>query len=304
MSVLVVGSIAYDSVQTPFGMSEETLGGSATYFSFSASFLTQVRLVGVVGKDFKEEYIGWMKDKGIDTAGLEIVDGETFRWSGKYEGDMNTAETLSVDLNVFGEFDPKLPEDYKKSEYVFLANGHPELQKKVLSQVESPKLVVADTMNLWIENATDSLKELITMVDGLIINDGEAKMLTGQHLTVAAGHDIMGMGPKFIVVKKGEHGALLFYKDDTKVKVFAVPSYPLSKVLDPTGAGDSFAGGFMGSLAKDGTGDLASMKRAVIYGTVLASHNVEGFSLSRFREISKEDVENRYNEFVQMLKVD
>lgn len=298
MSLLVVGSIAYDSVKTPFGMTEEQLGGAAVYFSYAASFLTDVRLVGVVGEDFETSHVDAMKAKNIDTAGLVVKPGKTFRWAGKYDGDMNTAETLDVQLNVFGDFKPVLPDHYKDSEFVFLANGHPALQMSVMDQVSNPTLTLADTMNFWIDNAHDDLMKMISRVDGLIINDGEAKQLTGRNLTIAAGKDIMKLGPKILVIKKGEHGALLFFEND----VFAVPAYPLEEVLDPTGAGDSFAGGFMGYLAATGEPTRDNLRRALIYGTVLASINVENFSLRRFQEIDRDDIKTRAQSFMDMLR--
>ncbi|MFC1588396.1 PfkB family carbohydrate kinase [Planctomycetota bacterium] len=298
MSLLVVGSVAFDSVETPFGCAEESLGGSAVYFSFASSLLVETRLVGVVGTDFKKEYIAWIEEKGIDIRGLLRVPGETFRWSGRYEGDMNSAETVAVNLNVFGKFDPQLPDSYLDSEYIFLANGHPNIQMKVLEQVDNPTLVMADTMNLWIETERNALMELFAKVDGLIINDGEARQLTGEHLTVAAGKRIVEMGPEIVIVKKGEHGALLFYEDD----VFAVPSFPVEKVLDPTGAGDSFAGGVMGYLAQQDQIDSTTLKRSLIYGTTMASLNVESFSLNRLREISRQDVARRAQSFIEMLR--
>lgn len=296
--LLVVGSIALDSVKTPYGEVNDALGGSATYFSYAASFLTRVRIVGIVGLDFPEKYKKVLSKRNIDTAGLQVVDGKTFRWSGSYKGDMNSAETLAVELNVFGTFKPDVPKQFRDSKYVFLANGAPALQMTVMKQMKNPKLVVADTMNLWIETANKDLKKLVKKVDGLVLNDGEARMFTGDENLVRAGKSVQKMGPRFVVIKKGEHGALVFADSD----VYAVPSYPLPEVKDPTGAGDSFAGGMMGYIAAADKVTPNVLKKAVAMGTVIASFNVEDFSLRRFEKISKSDIVKRYKKFVAMLK--
>lgn len=297
MSVLVVGSIALDSVETPHGKVEDALGGSAVYFSYGASFFAPVQLVGVVGADFPAEFRQVLAKSNIDASGLEVVEGKTFRWSGSYEGAMNSAETRWTELNVFGEFDPKVPEAFRETPFVFLANGVPAVQKRVLEQVENPKFVVADTMNLWINNSRDELVELLGMVDGLVINDEEARMLTGEHNLVRAAKQIHEMGPETVIIKKGEHGALLVRPDLR----FAVPAYPAEQVVDPTGAGDSFAGGVMGCLASSGEVSATNLKRAVVYGTVVASFIIEDFSLNRFQQISRDDLDRRFVEFQEML---
>lgn len=300
MSLLVVGSIAIDCVETPAGTQSEALGGSAAYFSYAASFFAPVRLVGVVGNDFPDEYLGVLEQRSnICTGGVQKGNGKSFRWKGRYTGDMNVAETLEVHLNVFGEFDPDIPEDYRDSKYVFLANGSPQVQRKVLHQVKDPRVVVADTMNLWIETAHDELLELMRQIDGLVLNDQEALLLTGETLVVKAGLKILEMGPKFAIVKKGEHGAMLF----SERGIFALPAYPTSKLVDPTGAGDSFAGGLMGCIADAGDCDHDTLKRAMVYGTVVASINVEDFSLNRFQQSKREDIEVRYDHYRQMLAV-
>ena len=243
MSLLVVGSIALDSVETPHGVVKDALGGSATYFSYAASYFTPVRLVGVVGEDFPDEHRATLEGRNIDTSGLVVQPGgETFRWRGKYQGDMNEAETLEVHLNVLGTFDPDLSPEFAETPYVFLANGSPVMQRKVLSQAKGRKLAVADTMNFWIETQRDELYDLLREVDGLVLNDGEARMLTEEVNLVRAGRKVLELGPKFVIIKKGEHGAMFLAADEA----FVMPAFPLADVVDPTGAGDSFAGGFMG----------------------------------------------------------
>lgn len=301
MSLLVVGSIAIDSVQTPEGEESEALGGSASYFSYAASYFNSVRMVGVIGADFPPDYLSVLDKKdNIDTSGIVRSSGQTFRWKGRYTGDMNVAETLEVHLNVLGDFDPDLPDSYRDSEFVFLANGSPTVQRKVLHQVRNPKLVVADTMNLWIETQHDELLQLLKQVDGLVLNDQEALLLTQETLIVAAGRKILEMGPKFVIVKKGEHGAMFF----SERGAYALPAYPTPHLKDPTGAGDSFAGGMMGYLSSVGTFDDHSLKRGMAYGTVLASINVEGFSLARFQSTTREDIEVRFDHYRQMLRFD
>lgn len=297
MSLLVVGSIAFDSVTTPHGTMNDVLGGSASYFSYAASFFTDVRLVGVVGQDFPDKHRELLASRGIDTAGLTAMDGKTFRWEGRYEGDMAVAETVNVELNVFGDFEPMIPGQFRDSEYVFLANGSPVLQRRVLEQVAKPALAVCDTMNLWIEQQRDELLELLQLVDGMVINDAEARQLTGEANLIRAGNEILGLGPRFVVIKKGEHGALLI----SDGKPFALPAYPTADVVDPTGAGDSFAGGVMGSLAKSGDLRLGALKKALAYGTAVASINIEDFSLESFKRSSWEDIQARYDELVEMM---
>ncbi|MDX2036611.1 MAG: PfkB family carbohydrate kinase [Isosphaeraceae bacterium] len=298
MSLLVVGSIAFDSVETPHGTVHDALGGSATYFSYAASFFTPVRLCGVVGEDFPKEHVDLLAGRGIDTAGLIVEKGgKTFRWKGKYEGDMNSAETLEVHLNVLGTFNPELPHGFLDTPYVFLANGSPSMQLQVLRQAKSRKLVVADTMNLWIEIARDELYQLLKEVDGLVLNDGEARMLTEEVNLVKAGRRVLDLGPRFVIIKKGEHGAMFLSREDS----FVMPAYPVADVVDPTGAGDSFAGGFMGYLASSGLTDDASLKRAMAYGTVTASLNVEDFSLRRFQRTERAEIDRRLDEYRSMM---
>jgi cytidine kinase len=298
MSLLVVGSIALDTVETPFGVAENALGGSATYFSYAASFFTPVRLVGVVGEDFPDEHKQMLAARGIDTSGLVVEPGgKTFRWRGKYEGDMNAAETLEVHLNVLGTFSPDLSPAFARTPFVFLANGHPLTQLKVLRQAKARKLVVADTMNLWIETTRDELCDLLKEVDGVVMNDGEARLLTDQINLVRAGHKVLEYGPRFIVIKKGEHGAMFLSREGS----FVMPAYPLADVVDPTGAGDSFAGGFMGYLASTGQTDPAALKTAMAYGTVVASLNVEDFSLRRFQRTDRSEIDRRLEDYRAMM---
>jgi sugar/nucleoside kinase (ribokinase family) len=298
MPLVVVGSVAIDHVETPQERRENLLGGSATHFSFAASFFTNVRLVGVVGADWPAEHTQLLNSRGIDTSGLQIVpDGKTFTWTGRYHENMNDRDTLDVQLNVFGQFDPQLPEDYRRAKYVFLANGVPAVQMKVLEQVPGRRLAVADTMDLWINTARDDLDELMQQLDGLVLNDSEAKLLTGTENLVAAGHLVRTMGPKFVVIKKGEHGAMFFSEHET----YVLPAFPTSRVIDPTGAGDSFAGGMMGYLAEQDDFDPETLKTALAYGILVASFNVEGFGLERMQGITREDIEERMEEYHQML---
>ena len=299
MSLIVVGSIAFDSVETPTGRADDVLGGSATYFAYAASFFGPVRLVGVVGTDFPPAFRELLEGRNIDMSGLETVPGKTFRWRGAYQADMNTRTTLEVDLNVFGSFDPKLPPAFRDSKYVFLANGSPAVQMKVLQQVTKPRLVVADTMNLWIETARDDLMKLMGQVDAMVLNDEEAFMLTESTNLVAAGRRVLAWGPKFVVIKKGEHGAMLV----TPTEVISLPAFPTDRVVDPTGAGDSFAGGMMGYLATQTAFDEPRLRKALAYGTVVASFNVEDFSLGRFQEIDRADIDRRYREYQGMLAI-
>lgn len=298
MPLVVVGSVAIDNVETPSERRDNLLGGSATHFSYAASFFTNVRLMGVVGEDWPEEHTKFLADRGIDTTGLSVVEGgKTFTWTGRYEPNMNDRETLEVELNVFGEFDPVLPEQYTKAKYVFLANGVPGVQLKVLSQVPGRRLAVADTMDLWIQTQRDDLEELLRQLDGLVLNDSEAKLMCDTENLVEAGHQVREMGPNFVVIKKGEHGAMFFSEHET----YVLPAFPTPDVIDPTGAGDSFAGGMMGYLSEQDNFDPTTLKTALAYGTLTASFNVEGFGLERMKEITRDDIENRMREYRQML---
>ncbi|MBI2413019.1 MAG: sugar kinase [Deltaproteobacteria bacterium] len=296
MSILVVGSVAFDSVETPFGKAEDVLGGSATYFSTSASYFTDVKLVAVVGEDFPEEHITGLKEKGIDLAGLKKVPGKTFRWKGRYDYDLNQAHTLETHLNVFSAFNPEVPESYKDSPFVFLANIDPELQMKVLEQVKRPKLIACDTMNFWIEGKPDALRKLLKGVDLFVINEGEAREFSGQASLVKAAKEILACGPRTLIIKRGEYGALMFNGSS----MFSAPAYPLEEIFDPTGAGDTFAGGLMGYLAN--TGDLSedNIRKAIIFGSVMASFNVEAFSLNRLKTLTLPEIRARYSEFKQL----
>ncbi len=298
MSLLVVGSIAFDSIETPNGVAENILGGSASHFSMAASFFTQPRLVGVVGQDFPDEHRALFASRGIDTAGLTEAKGETFRWKGRYHADMNSRDTLEVHLNVFGTFDPVLPERFRDSSHVFLANGSPTLQARVLAQVRQPKAVFADTMDLWIDTQRDDLLSLLPRLDGLMLNDSEARQLTGEANLVKAGHAVRRLGPKFVVLKKGEHGAMLFGEEG----VFVAPAYPSSQVLDPTGAGDAFAGGVLGHLSESSAVPTTSgLRRAMAYGTVIGGLIVEGFGLDRLKRTDRSEIDRRLEEYRNML---
>lgn len=296
MSVLIVGSIALDTVKTPFEEHADLLGGSASYCAVAASFYSPVNLVGVVGKDFPQEHIDFFKKRGIDLAGLQIADGQTFRWSGEYMLDMNVRETRSIALNVFEHFNPVLAPGYSDTPFVLLGNIGPDLQNHVLDQVKKPKFIIADTMDLWINIAKDELMRLLKRVDMLILNDGEARLLTQQTSLIKAGAMIQAMGPRFVAIKKGEHGCLLFGQDED---FFSCGAYPLEDVHDPTGAGDTFAGGLAGYLASTVKGDVtfADLRKAVVNGSVLASYNVEQFSLERMRSLTQRDIDDRYDSF-------
>ncbi|HEY1582923.1 MAG TPA: PfkB family carbohydrate kinase [Chthoniobacterales bacterium] len=295
MSVLVVGSIALDTVKTPVEEHADQLGGSASYAAVGASFFAPVKLVGVVGDDFPESEFKFWKSRNIDAGGVQRVPGKTFRWSGEYAWDLNTRETRSVALNVFENFEPQLPEDFRKTEIVLLANIAPSLQAHVLDQMRRPRFVVADTMDLWIETTRQDLDKLLSRVDLLILNDSEARQMSGDTSLIRAGRAIRRMGPKYVTVKKGEHGALLFGPDD----FFSCGAYPLEDIHDPTGAGDTFAGGLAGYLAGADGGEItfSLLRRAVIFGSVLASFNVEAFSLDRLRSLTSEEIEERYEMF-------
>jgi sugar/nucleoside kinase (ribokinase family) len=297
VSLLVVGSIAFDSVRTPFGAVEEVLGGSASYFAVAASYFTAVRLVGVVGEDFPPAHETLFQRHGIDTQGLIRQCGQTFRWRGEYGYDLNEAHTLDTQLNVFASFQPVLPAAYRTTPYVFLANIDPELQLSVLDQIERPQFVACDTMNFWIDGKLEALKATLQRVDYLLINESEARQLAQEANTIRAGRKILGMGPRAVVIKRGEYGALYL----TAHSCFFAPAYPLEEVFDPTGAGDSFAGGFMGALAQNGTLDEQAVKRAIIYGSTMASFNVESFSLQRLDRLTPPEIEQRVREFQQFV---
>jgi len=294
MAVLVVGSVALDSIKTPFGDVKEALGGSATYFSYAASFFAPVQLVAVVGSDFPMDHIKLLRDRGISTDGLEVHSGKTFRWTGSYENDMNVAHTHATELNVFQTFQPKIPQDQLNTPNIFLANIDPELQLNVLNQMKRPQLVGCDTMNLWINLKPDALNLLLKKVDIFLLNDGEARQFTGITNLIKAGQDLLKRGPKVVVIKKGEHGAILL----TKHFFFVSPAYPVADVFDPTGAGDCFAGGFFSSLSnKDNFWDEANLRQSIILGTIMASYNVESFSVDRLKTLTREDILNRYQDF-------
>jgi sugar/nucleoside kinase (ribokinase family) len=290
LSLLVVGTVALDSVKTPFGTVENALGGSATYFSTSASYFTDVRLVAVIGEDFPREHIQFLKTKNIDTSGLEITNGRTFRWKGEYGYDLNEAHTLDTQLNVLATFKPAISDSFRKTDVVFLANVDPEIQLDVLRQVDKPRLVACDTMNYWISSKPEALKRTLREVDLLTINEAEIRQLAGEASLVKASKKVQAMGPKTIIVKQGSYGALMFNGHS----VFSAPAYPLETVFDPTGAGDTFAGGFMGYLASTMNFSEDSMRKAVIFGSVMASLNVEAFSLDRLRSLDYKEIEDRY----------
>lgn len=295
-SILVVGSIAFDSVKTPFGEAEDVLGGSATYFSVAASFFSPVRVVAVVGSDFGDEQAATFKRHNIDTAGLVRAEGRTFRWKGEYGFDLNEAHTLDTQLNVFETFKPEIPDSYRDSKYVFLGNIDPELQLQVLEQIEEPRVVACDTMNFWIDGKMDALKRTLGRVDILVINDGETRMLAGEANLVRAANKIRTMGPRILIVKRGEYGVLMFNEHS----IFGAPAFPLEEVSDPTGAGDSFAGGFMGHLAEAQSLDDASFRRSIIFGSVMASFNVEAFSLDGLGRLTKTEIEARFQQFKKL----
>jgi len=300
MSLVVVGSVALDSLETPFGRREEVLGGSASFFSTAASFFGPARVVAVVGEDFPEEHLAFLRSRGTDLEGLVRRPGRTFRWKGRYQSDLNVAHTLDTQLNVFAEFSPELPESYRDSEYVFLGNIDPELQRRVLDQVRSPRFVGLDTMNYWITGQRESLLRTLQRVDMVFVNDAEARQLAGEHNVVRAAGAILSMGPRAVVVKRGEYGALFF----SEGQVFASSAVPLATVFDPTGAGDSFAGGFMGYLAASRRQDHAALRRAVVVGSVLASFAVEQFSLDRFRTLTAAEIRARYAEVRRLAQFD
>ncbi len=300
MSLLVTGSLGIDTIETPAGRRDNVIGGSATYFAYGASFFTPVRLVGAVGEDWPTDMKSVYEGRPVDLEGLEVRKGsKSFRWHGSYVDDMNNAESVQTDLNILAEAAPKIPDSYLDSEYVFLANTHPALQADMLSKLKNVKLSVADTMNLWISEFNDDLRKLLKLIDGLVLNDGEAKLLTGEKNMVKAAGEVLKMGPKFVVIKKGEHGCLMAWKDQdastpTDLQTFVLPAYPTDKVIDPTGAGDTFASGMMGYLATQSSLSPATIKRALAFGTVTASYTIADFSLDGLKATSREQIDSRY----------
>lgn len=302
MKLVTVGTVAFDNIETPFGKADKVVGGAATYISLTASyFLERQGIVSVVGDDFPVPMMEAMRNKGIDQAGLEVLPGkESFFWSGKYHYDMNSRDTLETRLNVLLDLDPKLNDTYRGTEYLMLGNLDPVIQAKVLDQVESPALVVMDTMNFWMDNSLEKLREVVSRVDILTINDSEARQLSDEHSLVKAAHAIMEMGPKYLVVKKGEHGALLFNKS----RVFFAPALPLDEVIDPTGAGDTFAGGFIGYLARSGDHSFNNLKRAIIVGSAMASFCCEKFGVERLLDLKQDEIDQRIQQFVDLVDFD
>ena len=303
MSLVIVGSMAFDAIETPFGKTDKIVGGAASYAAYAAShFVNEILQVSIVGYDFPKEELEELASRGVDLSGVEIIpDKKSFFWSGRYHLDMNTRDTLITDLNVLGDFDPKLPEHFKNAEFVMLGNLLPRIQSTVIEQMNKrPKLIIMDTMNFWMENAMDDLKVTISMVDALLINDSEARQLSNEFSLVKAAKKILRMGPKYLIIKKGEHGALLFHGNE----VFFAPALPLEDVFDPTGAGDTFAGGFIGHLARTKDISFENMKTAIIVGSAMASFCVEKFGTERLKEITKEDIDARLDEFVQLVNFD
>jgi sugar/nucleoside kinase (ribokinase family) len=299
MSLLVTGSIGIDTVETPAGRRDNVLGGSAIYFSYAASFFTPVRLVGAVGEDAPAELFKVFGDQSVDTTGLEVRKGsKTFRWHGSYVKDLNEAVSVQTDLNILAEAAPKIPAQFHDSKYVFLANTHPVLQQQMASSLKSPRLIVADTMNLWINTARNDLLKTLKMIDGLVLNDGEARLLTEKKNLIEAARDVLKLGPKFVVIKKGEHGCLMCSGNGD---VFALPAFPADRVVDPTGAGDSFAGGMMGYLSTQGNVSPATLKRALAFGTVVASYTIADFSLGGLTATTRDQIDNRWSDFKRIV---
>ena len=296
MSVLVVGTVAFDSIETPFGAAERILGGSAAYFALGASFFTPVRVVGVVGQDFPEEHLELFLQRGIDLEGLKREKGDTFHWRGRYHEDVNVRDTLELHLNVLSDFVPQLPDRYRDAEYVFLGNIDPLMQIEVLNQIRKMKLVACDTMDHWIRESAQDLRKVLKRIEMLIINDSEARLLSGHQNIVRAARAILKMGPKVVLIKRGEYGVLQF----SDSSVFATPAYPLEEVFDPTGAGDSFAGGFLGQIARSGDCSQRGIRRAIVYGSVVASFTVEDFGVKRLTAATLPEIEERYQRFVQL----
>jgi sugar/nucleoside kinase (ribokinase family) len=303
MSLLVIGTVAFDAIETPFGKTDKIVGGAATYASLAASyFYDKIKIVAVVGDDFPQEDIKDFNNHNIDTEGLQIKKGEkSFFWSGRYHNDMNSRDTLATELNVLADFDPIIPEAYQDCEYLMLGNLTPQVQQTVIKRLKNrPKLIVMDTMNFWMDIAMDDLLETIKMIDVLTINDAEARQLSGEYSLVKAARKILTMGPKYLIIKKGEHGALLFHEDH----IFSAPALPLAEVFDPTGAGDTFAGGFIGYMAKVGTVNFNNMKNAIIFGSALASFCVEKFGVEKIKNLSQEEIAARVEQFVQLSSFD
>ena len=298
MNVLVVGSMAFDSIETPHGRADRVLGGSAAYFSLAAAFFAPVRIVGVVGEDFPDEHLAALSRHGVDLQGLQRAQGKTFYWHGRYHEDLNVRDTLEVQLNVLEDFVPRLPPGYEDTEYAFLGNMHPAAQLEVLSQLKQPRLVALDTMDLWINETPADLRKVLERVETVVINDSEARMLSGHHNIVRAARAILGMGPRVVLIKRGEYGVFQFSDDST----FVVPAYPLEEVLDPTGAGDSFAGGFMGCLAAAGAAGADALRRAIVYGNVTASFTVESFGPRRLLALERAEIDERYRRFVELTR--
>ena len=302
MSILIVGSLAFDDIETPFGRSDNTLGGSSTYIALSASYFTDtIQMVGVVGSDFEEKHFNLLHSRNIDTKGVQMVEeGKTFRWAGRYHYDMNTRDTLDTQLNVFADFDPVVPHQYRDAEFVCLGNIDPELQLKVLDQINKPKLVILDTMNFWIEGKPEELKKVLERVDIFILNDSEARLLSGDPNLVKSARIIRLMGPKTLIIKKGEHGALLF----TDNGIFSAPAFPLESIYDPTGAGDTFAGGFIGHLSRCQTITDTEMRKAVLYGSAMASFCVEKFGTEKIAALDLLEIEDRFQSFRELSRTD
>jgi sugar/nucleoside kinase (ribokinase family) len=296
MSLLVVGSIALDSIETPFGTAEDAVGGSATFFSAAASLFCNIKLVGVIGSDFPEDDLDFLAARGVDLSGVERAEGESFRWAGRYSYDLNSRETLDTRLGVFADFQPKIPASFRDAEWIFLGNIDPVLQLDVLDQIRNPRFVAADTMNFWISGRREELLRVLERVDVLLVNDSEARELSGDHNLLRAARWIQQRGPSMVVVKKGEHGAILF----TREFAFFAPGYPLEEVFDPTGAGDAFGGGFVGYLARVGSTDPEELRRAMIYGSAMGSFAVERFGLERFHDLTAREVHDRVRQFREM----
>ncbi|TCD47500.1 PfkB family carbohydrate kinase [Chlorobium sp. N1] len=302
MPILIVGSLAFDDIETPFGRSDNTLGGSSTYIALSASyFADKIQMVGVVGNDFEDGHFKLLHDRDIDTRGIQVVDsGKTFRWAGRYHYDMNTRDTLDTQLNVFADFDPHIPHHYQDTGIVVLGNIDPELQLKVLDQINKPEMVILDTMNFWIEGKPEALKETLKRVDVFILNDSEARLLSGDPNLVKSARIIRQMGPKTLIIKKGEHGALLF----TDSGIFAAPAFPLESIYDPTGAGDTFAGGFIGHLSRCPEITETELRRAVLYGSAMASFCVEKFGTEKIAALDMLEIEDRYESFLELSRIE
>lgn len=299
-NILAVGSLAFDTLSTPAGRAEKVLGGSANHFSISASFFNPVQIVGVVGEDFPKDHLTFLQSRGVDTKGVSIVPGKTFHWTGEYGKDLNEAITLSTQLNVFEHFDPKLPEDYANAEYLFLGNIAPELQMSVLGQVKKPKLIALDSMNFWITGRKEALLEVLPKIDLLIINEGECKLLANERNAIVAAEKVLTMGPKALVMKRGEYGSSLFFQGE----IFSAPSVPVRRVVDPTGAGDCFAGGLIGYLAAHGAGlEKHALRKAVLNGTVMASFIVEDFSCHRLQRLERAEIEQRHKILMETISV-